>query len=45
MTTFLKKIRLTIRQKVAIGFVLSIIGLLVLGVVAYRNLLRIEKKN
>ncbi len=41
---FFKKIRLTIRQKVVIGFVLSIISVLILGVVAYRNLLKIEQK-
>jgi signal transduction histidine kinase len=44
MFGFFKNIRLTIRQKVMIGFILSIIGVLTIGVVAYRNLLRIEQK-
>ena len=44
MFGFFKNIRLTIRQKVMIGFILSIIGVLTIGVIAYRNLLRIEQK-
>ncbi|MFH2218067.1 MAG: hypothetical protein ABII68_00195, partial [Pseudomonadota bacterium] len=44
MAIFFRSIHLSIRQKVVLGFVLSIIGVLILGVVAYRNLLRIEQK-
>ncbi|MFC1813676.1 ATP-binding protein [Thermodesulfobacteriota bacterium] len=44
MAIFFGKIYLTIRQKVVLGFILSIIAVLILGIVAYRNLLRIEKK-
>jgi signal transduction histidine kinase len=44
MFRFFQNIRLTIRQKVMMSFILSIIGVLTIGVVAYRNLLRIEQK-
>lgn len=44
MVKFFQNIHLTIRQKVMIGFILAIIGVLIVGVVAYRNLLRIEQK-
>ena len=44
MFKFFQNIHLTIRQKVMIGFILTIIGVLTIGVVAYRNLLRIEQK-
>jgi len=44
MAFLFRNIRLSIRQKVVMGFILSIIGVLILGVVAYRNLLRIEQK-
>ena len=44
MFKFFQNIRLTIRQKVMIGFILTIIGVLTIGVVAYRNLLRIDQK-
>ena len=44
MLSFFQNIRLTIRQKVMFGFILTIIGVLTIGVVAYRNLLRIEQK-
>lgn len=44
MFRFFQNIRLTIRQKVIFGFILTIICVLTIGVVAYRNLLRIEQK-
>ncbi|MFC1515656.1 ATP-binding protein [Thermodesulfobacteriota bacterium] len=44
MAIFFRSIHLSIRQKIVLGFVLSIIGVLIIGVVAYRNLLRIEQK-
>ena len=36
--------RLTIRQKVVLGFVLSLLAFLLVGMVEYRNILQIERK-
>ena len=44
MTTFLKAPRLTIRQKVILGFGLSLLAFLLVGTVEYQNILRIERK-
>jgi len=44
MTTFLKALRLTIRQKVILGFGLSLVAFLLVGIVEYQNILRIEQK-
>jgi len=41
---FLPSIHLSIRQKVIVGFVLSMIAVSVIGIVAYRDLLRIDLK-
>jgi len=44
MTKFLKLPRLTIRQKVILGFGLSLLAFLLVGMVEYQNILRIERK-
>ncbi|HVO83961.1 MAG TPA: hypothetical protein VMU60_06020, partial [Syntrophobacteria bacterium] len=44
MTTLLKAPRLTIRQKVILGFGLSLVAFLLVGIVEYQNILRIERK-
>jgi two-component system NtrC family sensor kinase len=44
MTKFFPSIYLSIRQKVVVGFVLSMIAVLLIGFVTYRNLLRIDLK-
>ena len=44
MTNFLKLPRLTIRQKVILGFGLSLLAFLLVGIVEYQNILRIERK-
>ncbi len=41
---FLPSIHLSIRQKVIVGFVLSMIAVSLIGIVAYRDLLRIDLK-
>lgn len=44
MTKLFSGTHLSIRQKVILGFVLSIIGFVGVGIYAYRNLLTIERK-
>ncbi|MDH3801547.1 MAG: HAMP domain-containing protein, partial [Deltaproteobacteria bacterium] len=44
MTKFFPSIYLSIRQKVVVGFILSMIAVLLVGIVTYRNLLRIDLK-
>ena len=44
MSRFFSHVGLTIRQKVVVGFVLALISVLLIGYVAYRNLVRIERK-
>ncbi len=44
MTNFFPSIYLSIRQKVVVGFILSMIAVLLIGFVTYRNLLRIDLK-
>jgi two-component system NtrC family sensor kinase len=44
MTKALHLPRLTIRQKVVLGFVLSLLACLLVGMVEYRNILQIERK-
>ncbi|MGE5310959.1 MAG: ATP-binding protein [Nitrospirota bacterium] len=44
MTKFLKLPRLTIRQKVVLGFGLSLLAFLLVGMLEYQSLLRIEQK-
>ena len=44
MAQFILKGRLSIRQKVILGFFLSIIAFVGVGIIAYRNLLTIERK-
>ena len=44
MTEFLKLPRLTIRQKVILGFGLSLVAFLLVGFVEHQNILRIERK-
>jgi signal transduction histidine kinase len=42
--SFLRLPRLTIRQKVILGFCLSLLAFLLVGMVGYQNILRIERK-
>jgi signal transduction histidine kinase len=44
MTRFLQLPRLTIRQKVILGFGLSLVAFLLVGIVEHQNILRIERK-
>jgi len=44
MARFFPYISLSIRQKVTVGFALSMIAVLLVSIVAYRNLVRIERK-
>ena len=44
MTNFFPSIYLSIRQKVVVGFTLSMIAVLLIGFVTYRNLLRVDLK-
>ncbi len=44
MVKFISKIHLSIRQKVILGFFMSIIAFVGVGIIAYRNLLTIERK-
>jgi two-component system NtrC family sensor kinase len=44
MSKFLKVPRLTIRQKVILGFGLSLVAFLFVGIMEYQSLLRIEQK-
>ncbi len=44
MKKFFPNFHLTIRRKVVLGFILSLIAVLLVGYVGYRNLVRIERK-
>ncbi|MGB7030493.1 MAG: hypothetical protein WBF29_03530, partial [Syntrophobacteria bacterium] len=44
MTNFFPSIYLSIRQKVVVGFTLSMIAVLLIGFVTDRNLLRVDLK-
>lgn len=44
MARFFPNISLSIRQKVTVGFTLSMIAVLLVSIVGYRNLVRIERK-
>jgi two-component system NtrC family sensor kinase len=44
MAKFLSKAHLSIRQKVILGFFLSIVAFVGVGIIAYRNILTIERK-
>lgn len=44
MAKLFQNLPLSIRQKVVVGFTISIIAFLLIGIVAYRNLLRVETK-
>src|SRR5210317_727151 len=44
MTKFFPSVYLSIRQKVVVGFILSMIAVLLVGIVTYRNLLRTDLK-
>lgn len=44
MSNFLQLPRLTIRQKVILGFCLSLLAFLLVGMVGYQNILHIERK-
>ena len=44
MTRSFPNISLSIREKVTVGFTLAMIAVLVVSIVGYRNLVRIERK-